>query len=112
MISNLLIKCFVRDHEHTDSPEVRLYYGIFSGCVGLVVNVLLSALKFVIGLLTGSVAISADAVNNLSDAGNSVVTVFGFKMAAKPADREHPFGHGRIEYVAGVVVAWSSLPWD
>ena len=79
MISKLLIKSFVRDHEHTDSPEVRMNYGIFSGCVGLAVNILLAALKFAIGLLTGSVAISADAVNNLLDAGNSVVTVFGFK---------------------------------
>ena len=105
MIQKLLIKYFVRDYEHTDSHEVRLNYGIFSGYIGLAVNVLLSALKFTIGLLSGSVAIAADAVNNLSDAGNSVVTVFGFKLAAKPADREHPFGHGRIEYIAGVVVA-------
>ena len=105
MIQTLLIKCFVRDYKHTDSPEVRLNYGIFSGYIGLAVNVLLAALKFTIGLLSGSVAITTDAVNNLSDAGNSVVTVFGFKLAAKPADREHPFGHGRIEYVAGVVVA-------
>ena len=105
MIQKLLIKCFVRGWEHTDSPEVRLNYGIFSGYIGLAVNVLLSVLKFTIGLISGSVAIAADAVNNLSDAGNSVVTVFGFKMAAKPADREHPFGHGRFEYVAGVVVA-------
>lgn len=105
MIRKMLIKCFVRDYEHTESPAVRLNYGIFSGYAGLAVNVLLSALKFTIGLLSGSVAIAADAVNNLSDAGNSVVTVFGFKLSAKPADREHPFGHGRFEYVAGVVVS-------
>ena len=104
MIQKLLIRWFVRDYEKTDSPVVRLNYGIFSGYVGLSVNLLLAALKFVIGLLSGSVAIAADAVNNLSDAGNSVVTVFGFKIAAKPADREHPFGHGRFEYIAGVVV--------
>ena len=105
MISNLLIRCFVRDCEHTDSAAVRLDYGIFSGYVGLAVNLLLAAVKFTVGLLSGSVAIAADAVNNLSDGGNSVVTILGFKVAAKPADREHPFGHGRFEYVAGVVVA-------
>ena len=105
MLQKLLIRCFVRDCENTESPAVRLNYGIFSGCTGLAVNILLAALKFAVGLLSGSVAIATDAVNNLSDAGNSVVTVFGFKLAAKPADREHPFGHGRIEYIAGVVVA-------
>ena len=105
MICNLLIRVFVHDHEHTDSPAVRLEYGILSGYAGLAVNVLLAAIKFAVGLISGSVAIAADAVNNLSDAGNSIVTVFGFKLAAKPADREHPFGHGRFEYVAGVVVA-------
>ncbi|MBQ9501915.1 MAG: cation transporter [Lentisphaeria bacterium] len=105
MIQKLFIRCFVRDWKNTESPAVRLNYGIFSGYTGLAVNVLLAALKFTVGLLSGSVAIAADAVNNLSDAGNSVVTVFGFKIAAKPADREHPFGHGRIEYIAGVVVS-------
>ena len=104
MIQKLLIRCFVRDYKQTGSPAVRLNYGIFSGYVGLTVNLLLAGLKFVIGMLSGSVAIAADAVNNLSDAGNSIVTVFGFKIAAKPADREHPFGHGRFEYIAGVVV--------
>ena len=105
MIQKFLIRCFVRDCENTDSPAVRLNYGIFSGYTGLAVNILLAALKFAVGLLSGSVAIATDAVNNLSDAGNSIVTVFGFKLASKPADREHPFGHGRIEYIAGVVVA-------
>ena len=104
MIQKLLIRCFVRDYKHTESSAVRLNYGIFSGYVGLTVNLLLAALKFVVGMLSGSVAIAADAVNNLSDAGNSIVTIFGFKIAAKPADREHPFGHGRFEYIAGVVV--------
>ena len=105
MFCNLLIRLCVRDHEHTENPAVRLGYGILSGYTGLAVNVLLAAIKFAVGLISGSVAIAADAVNNLSDAGNSIVTVFGFKLAAKPADREHPFGHGRFEYVAGVVVA-------
>ncbi|MCI5779882.1 MAG: cation diffusion facilitator family transporter [Lentisphaeria bacterium] len=105
MIQQLLIRFFVRDCEHTESAAVRLNYGIFSGYVGLAVNLLLAALKFAVGMLSGSVAVAADAVNNLSDAGNSIITVFGFKLAAKPADREHPFGHGRVEYVAGVVVA-------
>ena len=105
MFCNLLIRLCVRGHERTEDPAVRLEYGILSGYTGLAVNVLLAAIKFAVGLISGSVAIAADAVNNLSDAGNSIVTVFGFKLAAKPADREHPFGHGRFEYVAGVVVA-------
>lgn len=105
MITKLLIKLFVRDSENINKPEVRLSYGIFSGIVGIAVNFLLFILKFSVGLISGSVAIAADAINNLSDAGSAIVTVFGFKIAAKPADSDHPFGHGRIEYVAGVVVS-------
>ena len=105
MVQQLLIRFFVRDSEHTETAAVRLNYGIFSGYVGMAVNLLLAALKFTISMLSGSVAIAADAVNNLSDTGNSIITIFGFKLAAKPADSGHPFGHGRFEYVAGVVVA-------
>ena len=105
MITELLIRLFVADREHTERPEVRLRYGVFSGCVGIAVNAALSALKFAVGIASGSVAVAADAVNNLSDAGSSIVTILGFKLAAKPADKDHPFGHGRGEHVAGVVVA-------
>ena len=105
MLTQFLIRRFIPDSRHTERPEVRLRYGIFSGWVGVAVNAALSVLKFAVGLASGSVAVAADAVNNLSDAGSSVVTIFGFKLSAKPADHGHPFGHGRIEHVAGVVVA-------
>ncbi len=105
MISSLLIKLFVHDNQHPEIPRVRFAYGMLSGGVGVVVNILLFIVKIVIGLLSGSIAICADAVNNLSDAGSSLVTLFGFKLASKPADNDHPFGHGRLEYIAGLIVA-------
>ncbi len=105
MLTDLLIKLFIRNPENTSDTKGRLAYGILAGIGGIAVNVLLFIIKFIIGLLSGSVAIAADAANNLSDAGSSVVTVIGFKLAAQPADKDHPFGHGRVEYVAGVVVS-------
>ena len=105
MLTKFLIRLFVRKPEELDNPAVRLNYGIFSGYVGVVVNLLLFALKLAMGILSGSVAIAADAINNLSDSGSSAVTIIGFKISAKPADKDHPFGHGRVEYIAGVVVA-------
>ena len=105
MLTSFMIRRFIPDHRHTERPEVRLRYGILGGWVGIAVNAALSVLKFAVGMISGSVAVAADAVNNLSDAGSSVVTILGFKLSAKPADRDHPFGHGRIEHLAGVVVA-------
>lgn len=105
MLTNFLIKCFVPDSGHPERPEVRLKYGVFSGYTGLCLNLFLSALKFTASLFSGSIAIAADAVNNLSDAGSSAVAIFGFKASAAPADRDHPFGHGRVEYVAGVIIS-------
>ena len=105
MFNKLLLRCFVPGSEHPEKPSVRAACGIFSGYVGIAVNVLLFALKLTIGIISGSIAVAADAINNLSDAGSGVVTVLGFKLASKPADREHPFGHGRIELCCGVVVA-------
>lgn len=104
-----LIKLFVKDNKNTSNPSVRTRYGVVSGIVGLVCNILLSALKFLLGYLSGSIAITADAVNNLSDCGSSAVTLFGFKLASKPADNEHPYGHGRIEYIAGLIVSFLIL---
>ncbi|MDO5402235.1 MAG: cation diffusion facilitator family transporter [Eubacteriales bacterium] len=101
----LLVRAFVKDYENVKDPEVRQRYGMFSGAVGIFCNVLLFAAKFVAGTITGSVSIAADAFNNLSDAGSSIVTMLGFKIAGKPADPEHPYGHGRVEYIAGLVVA-------
>ena len=87
----------------------RLQYGSMSGIVGICCNIFLFVIKLVIGLLSGSISIMADALNNLSDAGSSIVTFVGFRMASKPADKEHPFGHGRMEYIAGLVVSFLIL---
>ena len=108
-MTNLLIKLFIRDKGDKITPELRKKYGTFSSIVGVTVNVLLSILKLVIGLLTVSSAIIADALNNLSDAGASVISMISFKLSAKPADRDHPFGHARIEYVASMIVSFLIL---
>ena len=104
-MTDYLVRRFVPDHENTASPAVRQRYGTFSGIVGIVCNLLLFAFKFLAGTLTGSIAITADAINNLSDAGSSVVTLLGFKLAGQAPDPDHPFGHGRMEYLSGLVVA-------
>ena len=104
-MTGLLLRIFIKNSEDTDNPKVRQKYGMLSGIVGIVCNVILFVTKFFAGIITGAVSISADAFNNLSDAGSSIITFIGFKMAGKPADTEHPFGHGRIEYVAGLAVA-------
>ncbi len=108
-MTELLVKIFVKDKDNISNPKVRGRYGILSGCVGIAVNVILFAAKFIVGVITNSISITADAVNNLSDAGSCAVTVFGFKMAGKPADDEHPFGHGRIEYITAMVVSFIVL---
>lgn len=104
-MSRLLIRLFIKEHQNTADVKVRARYGILSGAVGVVLNVLLFAAKLLIGAVTHSIAITADALNNLSDAGNSCISVLGFRLSAKPADQEHPYGHGRVEYIAGMVVA-------
>ena len=96
---------FIKDAENTSDPKVREKYGVLCGAVGVLLNALLFAGKYIAGVLSGSIAITADAFNNLSDAGASVVTLTGFRLAGKRADKEHPFGHGRIEYISGLVVA-------
>ncbi|MCI7098290.1 MAG: cation diffusion facilitator family transporter [Lachnospiraceae bacterium] len=100
-----LVKRFVPDYENVADPGVRSRYGTLGGMVGIVCNVFLFLVKFVAGLAAGSVSVMADAFNNLSDAGSSVVTLIGFHMAGKPADPDHPFGHGRIEYLSGLFVS-------
>lgn len=104
MIS-LLSRFFIHDYENTESAAVRKAYGILCGAVGICLNILLFAGKFFAGTLSGSIAITADAFNNLSDAGSSAVTLLGFELGGQKADREHPFGHGRFEYLSGLVVA-------
>ena len=104
MIS-LLERIFVKNREDVSSPLVRQAYGILCGAVGIGFNLLLFGFKLLAGILSGSVAIMADAFNNLSDAGSSIVTIIGFKLAGQEADSDHPFGHGRIEYIAGLFVS-------
>ena len=99
----LLAKFFI--HEGEEKSQVRQRYGMLCGILGIVLNVLLFLGKFVAGKLSNSVAIMADAVNNLSDAGSSFVTLIGFKLAGQKPDTEHPYGHGRMEYISGLVVS-------
>jgi cation diffusion facilitator family transporter len=100
-----LIKTFVPEHENARAPAVRRAYGRLAGVVGLCANLLLCAAKMAVGLFCGSIAIVADGVNNLSDAASSIVTLVGFRMAAAPGDRKHPYGHARIEYMTGLFIS-------
>jgi cation diffusion facilitator family transporter len=102
-------RLFVRDIDHPDRPEVRIRAGMLGSITGIVVNTLLAAAKFLTGAMAGSVAITADAVNNLSDAVSSGIGLAGFRLSGKPADREHPFGHARMEYLAASAVAVAVL---
>ena len=106
---DLLVNWFVKDKENIHDAKVRQSYGRLSGLVGIFCNVILFALKLFSGLMTGAVSIMADAFNNLSDAASSVVTLIGFYMAGKPADLDHPYGHGRIEYLSGLFVSAAIL---
>lgn len=101
----LLAKIFIKDYKNYSDAAVREKYGALSGILGMVFNLILFIGKLIAGMLCGSIAMTADAFNNLSDAGSSVVTFIGFRLAAKPTDREHPFGHGRMEYIAGLTVS-------
>lgn len=106
MLSKILVKKFIKNSDNINDAKVRIAYGNLGGVVGIIVNSLLFIIKLLVGFLSGSIAIMADAFNNLSDAASSVITIIGFKMASKPADAEHPFGHGRIEYLSALVVSF------
>lgn len=103
---SLIKKHFIKDYQNTSDKKVRFRYGIAAGVCGIISNVLLFAIKLIIGVLSGAISIVADAINNLSDAGSSLVTILGFKLSNRPADAEHPFGHARYEYVTGLIVAF------
>lgn len=103
---NILARIFIKDHENISDSKVRGAYGVLCGAVGIVLNLILFGIKIFAGFISGSVAIAADAFNNLSDAGSSVITMIGFRMAGRKPDPEHPFGHGRIEYVTGLIVSF------
>lgn len=104
-MTELLVKLFIGDKD-CHNPEVRKRYGFLSGITGIVLNLCLFAGKLAAGILSGAVSVVADALNNLSDAGSSIVNMVGFKVALTPPDREHPFGHGRAEYVSGLVISF------
>ena len=104
-MTKLLLKLFVKNHDNGADPAVRAKVGKLSGLVGIVANAILCAGKLFIGTISGSVSITADAMNNLSDAASSIVTLIGFKLAERPADEDHPYGHARYEYLSGLAVA-------
>lgn len=105
----MLEKIFIKDHKNISSPSVRNAYGVLASVVGIICNILLCSAKIAVGLIFGAVSITADGLNNLSDAGSSLVSVLGFRWANKPADKDHPFGHARVEYIMGFVIAFIVL---
>lgn len=108
-MTDLLSRLFVKHHEDVSSPAVRRAYGTLVSITGMILNILLFFAKFIVGTLFGSISIVGDAVNNLSDAGSQIISLITFRISAKPADREHPFGHARIEYVTSMIVAFLVL---
>lgn len=108
-LTNFLIKTFVKDYENTKDNNVRQRYGYLGSLVGIASNVMLFITKLIIGLMLNSIAVIADAFNNLSDVASSMVTLIGFNITNKPADKEHPFGHGRIEYISALIVSFMIL---
>lgn len=107
-MTNLLIKLFLKDKD-ASTPHGREAYGRVAGIVGIICNLLLSVIKFIIGSVTNSVSITADATNNMTDAGSSIVTLIGFRLSEKPADEDHPYGHARIEYITGLIISFLTL---
>lgn len=108
-MTQMLVKRFIKNYQDIDNHHVREAYGKLAGAVGIVSNSILFILKFLAGFLFGSISVMADAVNNLSDAGSSVVTLVGFKLSGKPADAKHPYGHARMEYITGLIVSFAVL---
>ena len=104
-MSSLLIKLFVKNYDDVKNNTVRHSYGTLGSLVGIICNLILCALKISVGAITGSISIAADGLNNLSDMGSSIITMIGFKLAGKPADSDHPFGHGRMEHISAFIVA-------
>lgn len=108
-MKNILAKLFIKNYKDYQNPNVRNAYGKLCGIVGIVTNLLLCLVKIITGILISSVAILADGINNLSDAGSSIITLLGFKLSSIPADSDHPFGHQRIEYISGMIVSFIIL---
>ena len=108
-LANILIRLFIKDSDNIRSPEVRRAYGTLGSVVGIIFNLILAIGKYTVGFLFGAISLMADGINNLSDAGSQIISFISFKMASKPADRDHPFGHARIEYVASMIVSFLIL---
>ncbi len=108
-MTNFLIKLFIRDSKNISNSKVRENYGKFAGIIGIISNIILFIIKITAGMLSNSIAIIADAINNLSDSGSSLVTVLGFKLSGRPADEKHPYGHARMEYISGLIVSFIIL---
>lgn len=104
-MDNIIIKTFVKNYKNVNDPSVRASYGMVAGIFGIICNIILAVFKVIVGIITGSFSIISDGVNNISDICSSLVTLFGFKLSKKRADADHPFGHGRIEYIAGITVS-------
>jgi len=109
MLSKFLVRKFIKDYINIGNDKVRDAYGYLGGIVGIVINIILFIVKFIIGIIANSISVTADGFNNLSDAISSIIAIIGFKMASKPADKEHPFGHGRVEYISGLIVSFMVL---
>ncbi len=105
-MTKLLIRLFVKDSDNMKDPKVRIRYGKFASIVGMLCNIILFGGKLAVGLLSGSIAIVSDSFNNMSDAATCFINLFGFLLSGKPADRDHPFGHGRIEYITGLIMSF------
>lgn len=105
----LLVKLFIKDSENYSDKKVRTSYGVLSSITGIVLNLILAGAKYAAGVISGSISITADAINNLSDAGSSIVLFFGVKISAKPPDKDHPYGHGRVEYISAFIVSFFVL---
>lgn len=105
----LLVKLFIKNSENYSDKNVRTSYGMLSSITGIVLNLILAGAKYAAGIISGSISITADAINNLSDAGSSIVSFFGVKISAKPPDKDHPYGHGRVEYISAFIVSFFVL---
>lgn len=105
----LLVRLFIKDSENYSDKKVRTAYGVLSSITGIVLNLILAGAKYAAGIISGSISITADAINNLSDAGSSIVSFFGVKISAKPPDKDHPYGHGRVEYISAFIVSFFVL---
>lgn len=105
----ILIKHFIKDSENTGSLKVREAYGTLGSITGIIINIILAIAKYFAGIISGSISVTADAINNLSDAGSSIISLIGVKLSAKPADKDHPYGHGRVEYISALAVSFVVL---